>query len=906
MQSAGEIKPPLPPTIMPRREEPSASAAGMLVAGPRAQKKRISTQMIGAPRPESFYHAAHASDAEQAEEILRRWGIDGIGKVADPVWTDRCKKALRVQAARNQAEAVAQVQAALHMESLVLDKPRQYFVANGQASPSTLTATTSATDAALSSLAAVGHGTSHDTLLTLRPSPPSPSAAGPYEEQKPQSPASPSSTQRASNATASPPRASRPPLMPRTNTQGTTFVAQSPDVGGKAEDAPDYLQYQPVAGNKRASKVIDGLPGMAGGANSGAFGAFVSRPQSMLVNDDDLVDATRNLVGEPMAEPIAQRAGAALRPSLTTVEKSVAAKIYFENLYYGILKKPQARETRRAGLEAELLALRIPESSKDDIRAAWVANETTYLRDVRARVSANSFTRLKTIGHGAFGVVALVRERSSGAVFAMKQLRKADMLRKGQEGHVRAERDLMTSASASTNAQWIVKLVYSFQDVDHLYLIMEFMGGGDLLNLLIEKDVFAEDFARFYVAEMILAIHEAHKLGYIHRDIKPDNFLFSSEGHVKLADFGLCQSFHWAHDGAYYEQQRKHLLKKHGIDLDDAAASGRAAAARGAASASKPVGGASLTSKELENVMSDRNKDGTPLTHVLTWREKNKKRLAYSVVGTNNYMAPEVLRGLGYDQSCDWWSLGVIVFEMLYGYPPFVSKSRHMTRQKIINWKQTLRFPSKPKVSREAQDLITRLVCEKEDRLGSLSTASVSRPNSLLQGSRQRSGFNAANSEPGRTAAGGLADGVEDLMAHPWFRGIDWTTLHSSKAPFVPALSHAADTKHFEDDIGDEPLPAPGAAEAAKNGLPPPVDQPRDPMLRDKAHGQHLLEMRKQLAFVGYTFKSPKAFNPRTQLTESKFLPKDNGSEKQGADDTGSAARLSPPPIQSRLRSMSM
>ncbi len=203
-------------------------------------------------------------------------------------------------------------------------------------------------------------------------------------------------------------------------------------------------------------------------------------------------------------------------------------------------------------------------------------------------------------------------------------------------------------------------------------------------------------------------------------------------------------------------------------------------------------------------------------------------------------MAPEVLRGLGYDQACDWWSLGVIVFEMLYGYPPFVSKSRHLTRQKILNWRQTLRFPAKPRVSKEAQDFISMLLCEKEDRLGSAASASVSRPNSVIQGAR-RSGFAGGAGIVGNE---GLQDGVEELISHPWFRGVDWGTLHLQPPPFKPALAHPADTKHFEDDIEDAPLPAPGAAEN------PNADQPRDPMLRDKAHGQHLLEMRKQLAFV--------------------------------------------------------
>lgn len=131
----------------------------------------------------------------------------------------------------------------------------------------------------------------------------------------------------------------------------------------------------------------------------------------------------------------------------------------------------------------------------------------------------------------------------------MKQLRKADMLRKGQEGHVRAERDLL--AAASTSTRWTVRLAYSFQDVDNLYLVMTFMSGGDLLTLLIEKDTFPESMARFYIAEMVLAISETHRvLGAIHRDVKPDNFLFDANGHIAISDFGLASDMHWSHDGA--------------------------------------------------------------------------------------------------------------------------------------------------------------------------------------------------------------------------------------------------------------------------------------------------------------------------------------------------------------------
>lgn len=849
---------------------PSASAATQF-GGPRAQKKRISVDMVGAPRVESFVHAAHASDAEQAEEILKRWSRDGVGKIADPAWINLCKEAMRVQAARNQAEAIAEVQAALHQDSMLVDNPRALQIMNGAPSPS-LTGTTS-TSGITSTLtgATIGHSSLEITKGTQ--------FQGIAEEEIVREPL-PLTPRRAS---ASPPIfAPRPMMMPRTNTQGTIFIAPSPDSKAMTnQETPDYLHFQPASNSpdqkeKRQSKTIDGLPGGADGIES-----LFTRPVSVVVRDNTtLSPVALNLNRQKLAPSIAAHAGAALRPSLTTVEKSVAAKIFFENLYYGILKKPKDRDTRKAGLERELASLRIPDSAKDDIRAAWVANETEYLRDLRSRVTANSFAKLKTIGHGAFGVVALVRERGTGGLFAMKQLRKADMLRKGQEGHVRAERDLMTSASASTNAKWIVKLVYSFQDVDHLYLIMEFMGGGDLLNLLIERDIFEEDFARFYVAEMILAINEAHRLGYIHRDIKPDNFLFTSQGHIKLADFGLCQSFHWAHDGAYYDQQRKNMLKKHGIDLEDSGARRRAVAAASIRQQQQQYQTGNLNEKDLNDILSDRNEDGTPLTHVLTWRDKNKKKIAYSVVGTNNYMAPEVLRALGYDQSCDWWSLGVIVFEMLYGFPPFVSKSRQMTRQKILNWKQTLKFPPKPKVSREAQDFISKLICERQDRLGSVTSSSVSRPNSLLQSSRQPSGFaqNTTTLADGSKSSG-LADGVEDLMSHPWFRGIDWDRLHSSKAPFVPALSHPADTKHFEDDIGDEVLPSPGQLEAEKAGKIIPIDPPRDPMLRDKIHGEHLLEVRKNLAFVGYTYKAPPGFDPKAQLTESKIIQAEKAAD---------------------------
>ncbi|CAD6977800.1 unnamed protein product [Tilletia controversa] len=917
--------------------------------------------------PSEQHNATRVVDAEQAEVILKRWSRDGMGQIADPRWVEPLKEAMRMQAARSQAQAVAEVQAAMHQESVIVDQPRQLEIKNG--APST-TASTMTTSTARGPGGHTGPGSQYYSAMggTFSPVLMRGANQNPFDNiQEEGGPHVDDITAAVNNLAGLSPRPTSgdagdevlmPPRpfqglgLPRSNTQDTMLVyspgeAETDSAQGGAGQAAGYMQYRPSGAtltkanvmNARPSSKYDGLPGAAGLPMN-----TDGRPTTMLIHDMPPPNAPHS-AGLPHSQGAAQAqtgyAGdeqaadeqdgnaafvnmtgtltassapgglalaiqaAAIRPSLQTIEKSVAAKIYFENLYYSILKKPRARDTRKAGLEAELASLgnRISELEKAAIRAKWMANETEYLREMRARVNVNSFVRLKTIGHGAFGVVALVKERGTGGLFAMKQLRKADMLRKGQEGHVRAERDLMTSASASASARWIVKLVYSFQDVDHLYLIMEFMGGGDLLNLLIEKDIFEEDFARFYVAEMILGIHEAHRFGYIHRDIKPDNFLFTADGHIKLADFGLCQSFHWAHDGAYYDQQRKHLLRKHGIDLDDSHPGAVAGRRRGAAAlqAQQKQGGGGggkpgngLNEKELGDVMSDRNEDGTPMTHVLTWRDKNKKKIAYSVVGTNNYMAPEVLRGLGYDQGCDWWSLGVIVFEMLYGYPPFVSKSRHLTRQKILNWRQTLKFPPRPKVGRDAHDFISKLICEREDRLGTVGNASVSRPNSIIQRER-RSGILGTGPNGAPIANSGLMDGVEDLMAHPWFRNIDWTSLHRQRAPFRPALTHPADTKHFEDDIEAEPLPAPGAGEPGAN---PNADQPRDPMLRDKEHGKNLLEMRKQLAFVGYTFKAPRDVNFLEESAKGK------GKQPTAVNQRGRSQE--PTETGSRLRSMSM
>lgn len=151
------------------------------------------------------------------------------------------------------------------------------------------------------------------------------------------------------------------------------------------------------------------------------------------------------------------------------------------------------------------------------------------------RLRDNDFSLIKVIGRGAFGEVRLVRHKESKKVYAMKLLNKNEMIRRSDSAFFWEERDIM----AHTDSQWIVRLQYAFQDIQNLYMVMEFMPGGDLVNLMSTIEI-TEELAKFYTAELALALDAIHNMGYIHRDVKPDNMLIGANGHIKLADFGTC------------------------------------------------------------------------------------------------------------------------------------------------------------------------------------------------------------------------------------------------------------------------------------------------------------------------------------------------------------------------------
>ena len=217
-------------------------------------------------------------------------------------------------------------------------------------------------------------------------------------------------------------------------------------------------------------------------------------------------------------------------------------------------------------------------------------------------------------------------------------------------------------------------LIASFQDTTNLYLVMEYMIGGDFLGLLIRCGQLKEKRTRWYIAEMVLCIEEAHRLRWIHRDVKPDNFLITASGHLKISDFGLAFDGYWAYDQNYFNNHRYSLLEKLGIKIegDSVDRSDSTKAAAGKRLVPILTGGKEPRNGRDRHEMTSVEERGEN-ENVLQWRNRyGKRRLARSVVGTSQYMAPEVIRGELYDGRCDWWSVGIIMFEvsiLLYTKP---------------------------------------------------------------------------------------------------------------------------------------------------------------------------------------------------------------------------------------------
>eukprot|EP00116_Pleurobrachia_bachei_P005083 sb/3465345/ len=198
---------------------------------------------------------------------------------------------------------------------------------------------------------------------------------------------------------------------------------------------------------------------------------------------------------------------------------SEAVKFIIEQKIENLLKETENKKKRREDFEAGIRDY--PEHEKDKLRHVFAQKESAFLRLKRTKINKDMFNKIKTIGVGSFGEVSLVEKTDTGQLYAMKTLRKAEVWRRNQTAHVKAERDILSEA----DNEWVVKLHFSFQDKVNLYFVMEYVSGGDFMNLLIKSGRIPEWASRFYIAELVCAVESVHKLGFIHRDIKPDNIL---------------------------------------------------------------------------------------------------------------------------------------------------------------------------------------------------------------------------------------------------------------------------------------------------------------------------------------------------------------------------------------------
>lgn len=222
--------------------------------------------------------------------------------------------------------------------------------------------------------------------------------------------------------------------------------------------------------------------------------------------------------------------------NLTTLNRVKVAKEYIEKKYK--MKKEKEKEDK---LEWEAINEKIIkfglEKEKTEIKKEILHKQAENIRSKRKKINIFDFSPISIIGKGAFGEVRVCRYNKNNEIFAIKKLNKEEMFKKNQIIHVRHEKDILTL----TDKTWVVDLKYSFQDAKYLYLVMDFLPGGDLMSQLIKKDIFSETEGKFYMAEMVLAVESIHNINCIHRDLKPDNILIDSNGHIRLSDFGLSK-----------------------------------------------------------------------------------------------------------------------------------------------------------------------------------------------------------------------------------------------------------------------------------------------------------------------------------------------------------------------------
>jgi len=376
--------------------------------------------------------------------------------------------------------------------------------------------------------------------------------------------------------------------------------------------------------------------------------------------------------------------------------KSEATKKFLKESWMSMFEKQDERKARVSSFRKNYIKPNMSKVDKEQLIKQFSSNETSISRMQRKRVSLKDFEMLKQIGRGGSGEIWLVKYQFDGRLYAMKIINKLNSIVSEQIDGIRCERNLL----ARIDNPWVVELFFAFQDQTNLYFVLEFIQGGDLFALLCRETTIYVDNSKFFVAEIALAIHSVHMNGFIHRDLKPDNILITLNGHIKLTDFGLSTTF---------EEKDPNWIR--------------------------------LQSE---------------LRAIVLGEDYNEIEKSYSIVGTVDYIAPEVLKGEEYDFSCDWWSLGVLAYELMFGCKPFTGSSITEIALNIIRWREVISYPSVPKLPETAIDFLRSLICESENRLT-----------------------------------------YETIKSHPFFEGFEWDKLLDSPGPYIPQVNSPDDLSAF-------------------------------------------------------------------------------------------------------------
>ncbi|KAK2746334.1 serine/threonine protein kinase, AGC [Myotisia sp. PD_48] len=351
--------------------------------------------------------------------------------------------------------------------------------------------------------------------------------------------------------------------------------------------------------------------------------------------------------------------------------------------------------------------LPLPGQIRNSVYRRTYSSNSIKVRNVE--VGPGSFDKIKLIGKGDVGKVYLVREKKSNRLYAMKVLSKKEMIKRNKIKRALAEQEIL----ATSNHPFIVTLYHSFQSEQHLYLCMEYCSGGEFFRALQTRPgkCISEDDARFYAAEVTAALEYLHLMGFIYRDLKPENILLHQSGHIMLSDFDLSKQS--GPGGA-----PTMIVGRNGTSAN------------------------SLPTIDTKSCIADFRTN--------------------SFVGTEEYIAPEVIKGNGHTSAVDWWTLGILIYEMLYGTTPFKGKNRNSTFANIL--KDEVPFPehaTAQPISNLCKSLIRKLLIKDECR---------------------RLGARA---------------GASDVKTHPFFRTTQWALIRHMKPPMIPHQGRAIDTVNF-------------------------------------------------------------------------------------------------------------